>query len=657
MSAIAGIFNVDERPADRAMLRAMVDSVRDRGPDGAAYWTEGAAGLAFRKLATTPEAMREEQPWVNADATIRVIFDGRIDNRRELARELESSGVTLDAPTDVELVGRCFELWDEGAWNRLLGDFAIVVWDSRRRRMLCVRDPLGFKPLHYSFNGKKFLCASELIQILQDSEIERSPNEAFLAEFLAGGPYTREETAICGVFRLEGGCCLAVDSGGIRKRRYFDPGSVKQIRFSSYDDCAAALRELLVEAVRCRMRAPGEVASHLSGGLDSSSIVSIGCDLNRRGLVSNRIEAFSLIFSDPRADEREYIEEVERAWSLSTHRCEPFEPEIDYYADYVRQTFEMPRFPNAAMNERLDRTVNEMGLRVCLSGHGGDHTMNGSSDDLAVLIAGFHPIRFGRALRLLQRNMSVGEVTRGYLPVLLRSGMWPLMPIPLKKLARRALGRDGRSAEPWKAWLDPNLEKRFALTDRVLTAQKEVDSQVPQARLVFTSLRDGWLTYVVEGLERRASRAGFEYRHPFCDRRVIEFMIGLVEEQRWNQGVRRLLMRQAMRPLLPEKIRTRTNKATFDDLFVRVTRKMAAGLLVDRLMLAEMGWVSSVGFSQACDATWRLYETRNSKYAHYMWGIFALLGLEVWMRTLFGAAKTEIENPKTSHTGKVIGCS
>jgi asparagine synthase (glutamine-hydrolysing) len=641
MSAIAAIFNTDGRPADPAMLRAMADAARDRGPDGAEYWTEDAAGLAFRKLATTAEAVSERQPWSNGDGTVRVILDGRIDNRKELARQLRSSGVGLKKPTDVELVGRCFELWGEETWERLLGDFAIVVWDGRKRMMLCARDPLGFKPLHYCFDGKKFLCGSELIQILQDPEIGRAPNEAFLAEFLAGGPYTREETAVGKVLRLEAGCCLAVDGSGIRKRTYYDAGSVEPVRFSSYDDCIAALRELLVEAVRCRMRAPGDVASHLSGGLDSSSIVSIGCYLSRLGLVGNRVEPFSLVFSDPIADEREYIAEVERAWGFSTHRCDPFEPDAEYYAQCVRGTFEMPRFPNSVMNERMDRAVGETGLRVCLSGHGGDHTMYGSSADLAALIAGLHPIRVLRALGALRSNIASGEVTGRFLGVLMRSGIRPLARSLVPRSVRRAFGRRGRPALAWRGWLAPSLEKRFSLRDRIAAARKEVESQTPAARIVFTSLRDGWLTYVVEGLERRAARAGFEYRYPFCDRRVIEFTIGLAEEQRWNQGVRRLLMRRAMKSLLPDKIRMRTDKATFDDTFVRVTRKITAALLSERLMLAEMGWVRADRFRRACDATWRLYEARNSKYTRYMWEIFALAGLEVWMRTLHGPAKSE----------------
>jgi len=635
MSAIAGIFNVDERPADRAMLRAMVDSVCDRGPDGAAFWTEGAAGLAFRKFATTPEAVREDQPWVNADATIRVIFDGRIDNRRELARDLESSGVILDEPTDVELVGRCFELWDEGAWNRLLGDYSIAVWDSRRRRMLCARDPLGFKPLHYFFDGRRFLCASDLIQILQDHAIGRKLNEAFLAECLAGGPFTRRETVIRNIFRLEGGACLTVDSSGMRHREYYDPAAAKALRFATYDDAASALRETLVEAVRCRMRSPGDVAADLSGGLDSSSIVCIGHDLVRRGIVSNRAEPFSLIYSDPDADEREYIAEVERACDFSTHECHAFEPDAAWFADYAHRHLELPPYPNYAMGQTLMQNVAARGLRVALSGHGGDHTMDGGTGDLAALVRGVHPVRLAHALRSLRRSIGSGEVQRGFIDVVFRSAVWPFVPAFARERVRRMLNRGESPSFAWLSWLEPAFARRFDLEDRARRALREWDEKPQAVWAMWYLMRDGWLTYAVEGGERDARRLGIDYRHPFCDRRVIEFVSGLAEEHRWNQGVSKLLMRHAMKELLPERIRKRTTKGDFNDLMMRAV-KQTGDSLIDRLEIAEMGWVSQARLKQAHESAWRFYQSRDWRCTDYMWTGFALFGVEMLIRHFSG---------------------
>jgi asparagine synthase (glutamine-hydrolysing) len=168
MSALAGIFNLDGRPVTPALLHAMADAARERGPDADGYWIEGAVGMAFRLLATTPEAVHERQPWSSDDGNLKIVFDGRIDNRAELTDAIKAAGGRLEDATDVELVGRCFELWGEETWNRLIGDFAVVAMNRRQRKMFCARDPMGFKPLHYLFDGKRFLIASDLVQIVQD---------------------------------------------------------------------------------------------------------------------------------------------------------------------------------------------------------------------------------------------------------------------------------------------------------------------------------------------------------------------------------------------------------------------------------------------------------------------------------------------------------
>jgi asparagine synthase (glutamine-hydrolysing) len=633
MSAIAGIFNLDSQPANSELLHWMAEAARERGPDGNEYWIEGPAGLAFRLLAATPEAMRERQPWSSDDGNIRMVFDGRVDNRSELTHAIIASGGHLNEPTDVELVGRSFELWGEETWNRLIGDFAVVAMNRRQRKMFCARDPMGCKPLHYFFDGRKFLFGSDLIQILQDPKIARTPNEAFLAECLAGGPFTRRETVIRNVLRLEGGACLTVDGAGITHRQYYDLAAAKPIRFATYDDCAAALREVLVEAVRCRMRAPGDVASHLSGGLDSSSIVCIAHELSRRGAVSNRAKPFSMVFADPDGDESEFISEVEQHLALATDRCVPFEPDAQYLADYARKTLELPRYPNATMHDGLDRRVVARGLRVCLGGHGGDNTMCGSTDDLAGLLHGAHPIRFVRALRDLRENTTSGDVGRKFMNVVFRSAIWPLVPAPARKLVRHARGRNDSPSNAWRSWIDHTLAQRYQLEDRARAAEIEWDDKPLALRAIWYLLCDGWLTYGLEGLERSAARAGLEYRYPFCDRRVTEFMCGLAEEQRWNQGVPRLLMRRAMRGLLPERIRTRTTKAFFDNTMMRVLGKIRDSMN-DRMTIAQMGWVSASRLREAIDSASRLYRARDFRYTDFMWTGFAAFGVEILMRAL-----------------------
>jgi hypothetical protein len=191
--------------------------------------------------------------------------------------------------------------------------------------------------------------------------------------------------------------------------------------------------------------------------------------------------------------------------------------------------------------------------------------------------------------------------------------------------------------------------QRHQLIDRARAANAEWVDKPIALQSIWYLFFDGWLTYVWEGLERSAARAGLEHRSPFCDRRVIEFMCGLAEEQRWNQGVPRLLMRHAMRGLLPERIRTRTTKAFFDNTIVRVVRNVGDSM-IDQLIVEKMGWVSASQLREAHDSASRLYQARDSKYGDYMWTVFAAFGVETFLRSLtrLPAASTQTIKPPLS---------
>ncbi len=644
MSGIAGIFNVDGRPTDAALLHAMADASRHRGPDGVEFWSDGCAGLAFLMLATTPEAAREHQPWSSDDGNLRMVFDGRIDNRDDLRSELESRGAILRDDTDVEIAGRCFEIWGEETWNRLIGDFAVVFFDRRRRKLYAARDPMGFRPFHYFFDGKTFLFASDLIQILQDRRIARTPNEEFFAEVLAGGPFTRRGTVIPNIYRLEGAACLSVDSGGIRHREYYDLEAAKPLRFKTYDDAAAGLREVLTEAVRCRMRATGDVASHLSGGLDSSSIVCIAHDLSQRGVVNNRVQSYSMILTDPNAQEREFIAEVERACGRPTCECPGLEADASWYANYVTEHIDLPPYPNSAMFEPLMQAVSAGGMRVALSGHGGDHLMNGDEGDLSSLVRGIHFVRFVHAIRLLAGNISAGEVRGSWVRILLRSAIWPLLPKWLQHRLRWLLRRGQTDSFAWLSWIESKLVRRFDLEDRARRALQD-DADYPEGiRSICYLIRDGWTAKEMESFERAAAGLKIEYRYPFCDRRVAEFICGLPEEIRWNQGFPKLLMRRAVKGLLPERIRTRTTKAHFTDLMMR-SLKRTGDSLFDQLSVATMGWVNEHSLKQAHGDAWRLFRAHDWSCTGYLWPGIGLQGAEFTIR-LIG-----VDPDRLAHTG------
>jgi asparagine synthase (glutamine-hydrolysing) len=185
MSGVAGILHFDGRPVQQGLVDAMTAAMAARGPDGVRHFVRGSAALGHCMLRTTPESLEERQPLTNEDESLVLVMDGRVDNWRELRAGLLSRGVALRTRSDAELVLRAYETWGDECIDRVDGDFALVIWDERRRRAFCARDRLGNKPFHYHWDGSTLAFASELHPILALPWVRREPNEGMLAEFLA----------------------------------------------------------------------------------------------------------------------------------------------------------------------------------------------------------------------------------------------------------------------------------------------------------------------------------------------------------------------------------------------------------------------------------------------------------------------------------------
>ena len=186
MSGIIGLYHLDGRPAEERILQQMAQAIAHRGPDGIRYWSDGPVGLGHLMLQTTPESARERQPLANADATLCLTVDGRIDNRRELRQALDSNGFPPRDDTDAELLLRAYECWGESCPNRLLGDFAFAIWDARKKQLFCARDYVGVKPFYYHRSAALFAFGSEIRSVLALETIPRRLNESRVVDFLVG---------------------------------------------------------------------------------------------------------------------------------------------------------------------------------------------------------------------------------------------------------------------------------------------------------------------------------------------------------------------------------------------------------------------------------------------------------------------------------------
>ena len=592
MSGIAGIFNRDGRQPDRSLLDRMTERLADRGPDGIRIELHGPAGLVHCMLHTTPESAAERQPLWDRARRISLTLDGRIDNRSELIATLALAG--SGSVTDSELVLSAYQRWGEECAEHLIGDFAFAIWDSRLQRLMCARDPMGVKPFLYRVDGRTFQWASEFRPLLEDPAFAARPNEGMIAELLANAVTNQEETIYRGILQLPPAHILTVDSGECRKRRYWRPDP-EPLRYRTDQDYADRFRELFREAVACRLRAIGPVGSDLSGGLDSSSIVAMAAKLLQGASCSRcRFETFSMIFPGLPCDESVFIRDVAAHSGIPSNLVLPREDPA-WYAVCAARYRSLPDAPNHHASEPLRARAAARGVRVMLSGEGGDCWFTGTWPPVPTRV---------RLQAALRECLSVKS----------------LQPIQQRLKARLR----GASAAP--RWIDPDFARRTRLCERVRPATAP-SCRSAMAAACYAQLDSGSWDLSAAVLDRSAARFGFEYRYPFFDTRLVEFAMALPNEQLLRDGTTKLIFRRALGELLPASVRSRRTKAEFSHTLVPALRFCGTFSAVE-----ERSWIDSAAVCRMRAATLRQFDRGHRENLANFWPLALIMAVEMWCR-------------------------
>jgi len=634
MSGIFGIWNLDGRPVEKAVLTRMSATLAHRGPDGEGLWIQGPVGLAHRMLYTTPESLGEKQPLADETGDLCLTLDGRVDNRDELRAALEAKGAKLRSDTDAELVLRAYELWGEECPKQILGDFAFAIWDGRTRRLFCARDILGIKPFYYYTNGYTFLFASELRPLFEDPAVPRVPNDGMIGEYLAMDVTSQEETLYRDIFRLPQAHVLIIQPGRVRKVRYWDVDPAREVRYRSDEAYAEQFLEIFKEAVRCRLRSHKLVGADLSGGLDSSSVVSVAHSLYREGVVDGPgVETFSLVFPGMACDESGYIQEVVRMWAVESNAVKAEDPGASCYVEHVRRYHDFPYVPNGEMHNPLMALAQEKRVRVLLTGVGGNEWLTGGLRHHADLMCRFRILDLIRQSRLDSHVLSHDGDPTSPLFLIIRYGLWPLLPRRIQRAVKWALNGE-RNGVP--RWIHPGFARRIQLAKR-LREKESAGQRFPTLvqKELSLYLTSGWSSLGREWLERYGSWFGLEQRHPFLDRRVIEYALALPEEQRWRRDQTKFVLRHAMRGLLPETVRKRRTTADFSHVYPEALRAQGGEHLFDSLAIASLGWVDRERVSLMYRHMATRYVRGDGDYSTYMWPLWMIFGIELWFKSVF----------------------
>lgn len=629
MSGIVGIFNRDERPVERALFAQTLDSLVHRGSDGNAQWIKQNVALGHQMMWTTPEAHHETQPLLDQTGQLCLVMDGRVDNRAEVKKALASNGYELRTDTDAEIVLCAYECWGESFPARIVGDFAIAIWDARKRQLFCARDAFGRKPFYYGINGKSFIFSSEIRSFFTDPSFPCKPNEGFVGEMLANAIASREETLYQHLFRLPPAHSMIVDANGIRKERYWDFDPKKKIRYQNDDQYAQHFLELFTEVLTQHMRSDRPIGADLSGGLDSSSIVCLAHSLFAKGkLPQNGFETFSLIFPNHKeADERTYIEDVIKMWNAKANLLAPAH-DASIFAESTERSRYLSSPPNGHMEDSILFTAQEKGLRVMLTGLGGDEFLNGRLFYLADLL------KQGRIFTLLKEAKSLQPNHLSIPFSLLRYGLFPIIkPIIPKHLLQviQIIRGKNQSSSPFEG-LTPEFIQRINLSKRLQNEARPSSFPTYTQNDTYQMMQDGWFPFLFEMVDRNDAQYKIEKRLPFYDRRMAEFCLALPGEQKMRCKKSKFILRQAMRGLLPESIRQRTDKGDFTFTFPQYFEDLEGRCLSDASMLAARGWVNSEQIQTMYQETIRLYHAGKG---YPIWQLWMILALELWVRKVF----------------------
>jgi asparagine synthase (glutamine-hydrolysing) len=560
VSAIFGCIYLDGRPPSTENGEAMKSAMRKWGPDGVSFIRNGSAVMGFANLAITPEAVHESLPHLDENSGVLYTASARLDNREELCEVFGIPAQESGNLPDGELVMRACREWGEGAPRHLYGDWSFAEWDSRRRTLFLARDQLGNTGLYYYHRPPLFAFASDPEGLFALKEIERRINERYTASYLAMFPLIDEhDTCWTDVGMLPAGFSLTVTPEGKKTQRYWDMKGIPTAEGMGDDEYVAGFLERYRTAVEVRLRSRRPVGATLSAGLDSGSVTALAAQaLQKSGLP---LTAFTSVPFYPSghlvpgllADEWPFAGAVAGRYGNIEH-CAVDAASVSPLNGIERAVAVTHSPQHAAVNEywimAMHDAARERGIGVMLTGQlgNGGVSWSGGRDRIYCLFAAGKWDEGMRAMAEWKRRHG-----RSWTRTIAGRLVKPFI-LPHLKRCREMLKPN---ATPWTDYsaINPAFAARLGLREAMKTAGcdatfSRVIDPLEERRL--TLVRNG--TWAGPIWHVTGAAFGMEVRDPTADIRLLEFCLGVPDEQDTFAGGERMLIRRAMEGILPPEV-------------------------------------------------------------------------------------------------------
>jgi len=477
-----------------------------------------------------------------------ITWDGRLDNRADLVHQM-GNPLSMEH-TDVSIVAAAYQLWGTGCFAKLVGDWALSLWNPSEQTLILAKDPIGTRHLYYALDKDSVSWSAILEPLVMLPGIPFRLNEEYLAGWISSFP-AAHLTPYIGIHSVSPATFILFNPGRHSKQSFWDFDSGKTIRYRADEEYEQHFRAVFQQSVQRRLRSDAPVLAELSGGMDSSAIVCMADRLIAEGATdAPRVDTLSYFNdSEPNWNERPYVTTVEEkrgrpGYHIDVDALGAFR--FDLVSEEVAVT---PGFAGRRLTTTRRQFLECMasqGNRVVLSGVGGDEVTGGvptATPELMDLLARVH-------LRALAHQLKVWALNK-------RKPWFFLLGETLRRFLPHTLAGAPRQLSP-AAWLNRNFAKRHRAALAGYPSRIRLFGPLPssQERL-----------FTLDALRRQMACTIFlpeplyEKRYPFLDRDLLEFLFAIPQDQLVRPGQRRSLMRRALAGIVPEELLRRRRKA------------------------------------------------------------------------------------------------
>ena len=580
MCGITGIWNLNHKPINRSMLERFTDSLAHRGPDGNGFYIDSDVNLGFghRRLAIIDTTETGHQPMSCARGRYWITFNGEIYNFLELREELKKEGYQFFTESDTEVVIAAYDRWGEDCQLRFNGMWAFAIWDKKKKKLFISRDRFGIKPLLYFSDKKYFAFASEMKAFLSLNWFSLEFDEGMVTTSLLDSKLIEgtEQALLKNVHRLLGGYCLTLQRDKkIKIRRWWNTLDHLEIAPTLYEDQVEHYRELFLDACRIRMRSDVPIGTALSGGLDSSSVISGMRYIHDKENTGERLasqwqNAFVATYPQGSViDERVYADQVIERTGAKPFYCK-ITPDM-YLDNFEKILFQYEEISDIHLGPWLVyKTQRENGIVVTLDGHGGDEALGG------------YPWYITAEIQESLKHFSLKKTLKS-IEMMKDLEVFPRNQFYTKSV--QTLWEKYRKKKKKDTWLLQNPRRFYSPAYE--EDKKRLENQDALFKQLYIDFHFTHLPMVLRNFDRISMAHGVEVRSPLMDWRLITYSFSLPSESKIGKGYTKLILRDAMKGLLPEDIRLRTGKLGFPNMKEAWSSPRAKEFILDTVQSRE----------------------------------------------------------------------